>query len=441
MKVKMKWIFNLTVAVALAVSPLLRPCRPAPRLRRTLPSRPHRRNPRVVGSDLGLAGKIGEAIKNAPVGKGKGQIDPGAPPGVFGIPGAPQVNYILAIFWAIWVGWIFSTVGAFGGIMAGVGHMSVYGLGDYARTFKDTVPALNKTLTDSIRTSNQWLVGLSAVLSVINYLKSKRMSWPLGLALGAGSIVGAFSAASLTGGKVSFSQYQGWFGFFVLVVAGFLFYETTPRGAGQQEGGQSSDPGFRTNREGKRGCLRFGRMRQGLGNHPVDFHLLRFGIQLQPHLGLFRWCRYCGNFRIHRRRWRISLCTLFNHFCRTSHVYRGRHFRPGRVHQYGHEHHHLYPTGWGGHGLGPRRHPAGGGFHRLHDWPTDAKVHSGHLAEAIVHRPGPVCRDRLLHQGVLRPGLGAHVKSVFRARTAADRGTGRIHHPHVEQVNGHAGIV
>ena len=122
--------------------------------------------------------------------------------------------------------------------------MSVYGLGDYARSFKDTLPALNKTLTDSIRTSNQWLVGLSSILSVINYLKSKRMSWPLGLALGAGSIVGAFSAASLTGGKVSFSQYQGWFGFFVLVVAGFLFYETTPTGPGQQEGGQGGGSGF-----------------------------------------------------------------------------------------------------------------------------------------------------------------------------------------------------
>lgn len=200
--------------------------------------------PQVVGSNLGLAGKIGEAIKNAPVGKGKGEIDPNAPRGVFGIPGAPQVNYVLAVFWAIWVGWIFSTVGAFGGVMAGVGHMSVYGLGDYARTFKDTVPALNRTLTDSIRTSNQWLVGLSSILSVINYLKSKRLSWPLGLALGAGSIVGAFSAASLSGGKVSFSQYQGWFGFFVLVVAGFLFYETTPHGQASKKAAKAAAQAF-----------------------------------------------------------------------------------------------------------------------------------------------------------------------------------------------------
>jgi uncharacterized membrane protein YfcA len=184
----------------------------------------------TVGSDLGLAGKLGKEIAKAPAGKGSGQIDPAAPRGVFGVPGAPHVSTVVAFIWAIWVGWIFSTVGAFGGIMAGVGHMTIYGLGDYVSTFRNTAPGLNKTLTDSIRTSNQFLVGLSAIISVINYMRSKRMSWPLGLALGAGSIVGAFLAASISGGKVSFKQYQGWFGVFVLVVGAVLIYELTPKG-------------------------------------------------------------------------------------------------------------------------------------------------------------------------------------------------------------------
>lgn len=186
--------------------------------------------PKTVGSDLGLPAKLGQEIAKAPEGKGKGQIDPTAPRGAFGVPGAPQVNWFLALVWATWVGWIFSTVGAFGGIMAGVGHMTVYGLGDWVRTFRETAPGLNKTLTDSIRTSNQFLVGLSAILSVINYFKSRRMSWPLGLALGIGSIVGAFLSASISGGRVSFSQYQGWFGVFVLVVGFVLIYELTPKG-------------------------------------------------------------------------------------------------------------------------------------------------------------------------------------------------------------------
>jgi uncharacterized membrane protein YfcA len=193
-------------------------------------AKPAEEKPKAVGKDLGLPGKLGEAIAKAPEGKGKGQIDPGAPRGAFGIPGAPQVNYFLAILWAVWVGWIFSTVGAFGGIMAGVGHMTIYGLGDYARTFRESAPMLNKTLTDSIRTSNQFLVGLSALVSTINYLKAKRLAWPVGVALAAGSIAGALFIPWLTGGKISFKQYQGWFGLFVFVVGAFLFYETTPKG-------------------------------------------------------------------------------------------------------------------------------------------------------------------------------------------------------------------
>jgi uncharacterized protein len=208
--------------------------------------------PKPVGNNLGLPGKLGQEIAKAPEGKGKGQIDPAAPRGVFGIPGAPQVGLILSFLWATWVGWIFSSVGAFGGIMAGVGHMSVYGLGDYVRTFRDTAPGLNKTLTDSIRTSNQFLVGLSSILSVINYLKAKRMSWPLGLALGVGSIAGAYLAASLTGGKVSFSQYQGWFGVFVLIVGIVLFYETTPKGmAGKKKAKEAAQAFERSIKEKK----------------------------------------------------------------------------------------------------------------------------------------------------------------------------------------------
>ena len=206
--------------------------------------KPAEAKPKLVGNNLGLPAQLGEQIAKVPEGKGKGQIDPVAPRGAFGVPGAPQVGMLLAFLWATWVGWIFSTVGAFGGIMAGVGHMTVYGLGDYVRTFKDSAPGFNRTLTDSIRTSNQFLVGLSSILSVVNYLKSKRMSWPLGLALGVGSIVGAYLAASLTGGKVSFSQYQGWFGVFVLVVGFVLTYELTPMGQAGKKAAKTAAQNF-----------------------------------------------------------------------------------------------------------------------------------------------------------------------------------------------------
>jgi len=244
-----KWGLILTVAAAFAfvgANSLWAQTQPAAPAQQPAPAeqKPAEAKPKVVGSDLGLPAKLGQEIAKAPEGKGKGQIDPSAPRGVFGVPGAPQISWILLFLWATWVGWVFSSVGAFGGIMAGVGHMSVYGLGDYVRTFRDTAPGLNKTLTDSIRTSNQFLVGLSSIVSVINYLKSRRMSWPLGLALGAGSIVGAYLAASLTGGKTSFSQYQGWFGVFVLVVGFVLIYELTPKGQAGKKAAKAAAQAF-----------------------------------------------------------------------------------------------------------------------------------------------------------------------------------------------------
>ncbi len=177
-----------------------------------------------------FAGKLQDAIATAPAGMEKGQIDASKPVGFLGIPGGPQVNLVVAFFWAMWVGWIFSTVGAFGGVMAGVGHMTVFGLGGYAKSFKETAPALNKAITDSIRGSNQYLVGLSALISSFNYYRMGRLVLPLAIALGIGSILGAWGSVSLTAGKISFSQYQGYFGLFVLALGVYLFYETSSKG-------------------------------------------------------------------------------------------------------------------------------------------------------------------------------------------------------------------
>lgn len=207
-------------------------------------AQPSEAGKQVVGSNLDLPGKLGEAIKAVPLGEGKGKIDPNAPRGFLGIPGAPKVNPVLAFLWAIWVGWIFTTVGAFGGIMAGVGHMTVYGLGDYTKAFKKTAPAFNKVLTDCIRMANQWLVGLSSFIGTITYLRMGRLAWPLGIALGVGSITGAVLIPWLTGGKITLSQYMGWFGLVVFVIGGFLLYETTPRGQARKKEAKAAAQAF-----------------------------------------------------------------------------------------------------------------------------------------------------------------------------------------------------
>ena len=182
------------------------------------------------------AGSLEDAIAATPQGNEPGQIDPNAKPGFLNIPGAPSPSMVAGFFWAIWVGWIFSTVGAFGGIMAGVGHITVFGLADYGKSFKKTSPALNKLITDSIRVSNQWLVGLSGAVSSYNYYKMGRLVLPLGLMLAIGSISGSFLIPVITAGKISLKAYLGYFGLVVFIIGGFLFYETTPKGqAGKKE--------------------------------------------------------------------------------------------------------------------------------------------------------------------------------------------------------------
>lgn len=192
--------------------------------------------PAVKADDPALAkmDRLERAIASTPKGTGKGQINPDAPKGFLGIPGAPEVNPVMAFFWAVWVGWIFSTVGAFGGIMAGIGHMSVFGLGNYASSFGKGAD-LNKMVTDSIRVSNQWLVGCSAAVTSFKYASLGRIVLPLGLALGIGSIAGSILVPWLTAGKLSFKEYQGYFGLFVLVLGCYLFYETTPMGQARKQ--------------------------------------------------------------------------------------------------------------------------------------------------------------------------------------------------------------
>jgi len=171
------------------------------------------------------------------------EANPQGEPGYLGIPGGPQVNVIVGLLWAVWVGWIFSTVGAFGGIMAGVGHITIFGLGDYASSFGKGAK-LNKLVTDSIRVSNQWMVGCSAALSSFNYWKAGRLVLPLAIALGIGSIAGSWLVPWLTAGKISLKAYIGYFGLFVLFLGCYLFYETTPKGQASKKAAKQAADAF-----------------------------------------------------------------------------------------------------------------------------------------------------------------------------------------------------
>lgn len=197
----------------------------------------------ILWVDVAFADNLQNAIHAMPQGSALGHVDLAAEPGFLGIPGAPSINPVTSFLWAIWTGWIFSTVGAFGGVMAGVGHMSIYGLGDYAKSLGKGSP-LGNTVTDSIKASNQWLVGTSALISSFNYYRMGRLVLPLAVSLGLGSIIGAWASAYFTAGKVSFSSYQGYFGLFVLVLGVYLFWETSAAGQASKKKAKEAAKAF-----------------------------------------------------------------------------------------------------------------------------------------------------------------------------------------------------
>jgi uncharacterized membrane protein YfcA len=204
-----------------------------------------------TGSELttpGMPGKMKQAIEKslqdeAFAAQTKEVIKPGSEPGFLGIPGAPAPSLILGLLWAIWVGWIFSTVGAFGGIMAGVGHITIFGLADYAKAFGKGNP-VNNLLTDSIRVSNQWLVGLSGVISSFNYYRMGRLVAPLGICLAIGGVGGSWLVPELTAGKISLKAYIGYFGIIVFILGAFLVYELTPKGAARKKEAKAAAQAF-----------------------------------------------------------------------------------------------------------------------------------------------------------------------------------------------------
>lgn len=215
MKTSLKWIMCVMVIVGILASPILM-ATPA------------------------SADKLSDAIAQ---GITDGKIQKDAEPGFLGIPGAPDVNYIIGFLWAIWVGWIFSTVGAFGGIMAGVGHITIFGLGDYAKSFGKGHP-LNKLVTDSIRVSNQWLVGLSGLISSTNYYRMGRLVAPLGMCLAIGGVGGSWLVPELTAGKISLKAYIGYFGIAVLALGIILFRETTKAGQAKRKKAKEAAASF-----------------------------------------------------------------------------------------------------------------------------------------------------------------------------------------------------
>ncbi|MEW6670456.1 MAG: sulfite exporter TauE/SafE family protein, partial [Thermodesulfobacteriota bacterium] len=82
--------------------------------------------------------------------------------------------------------------------------------------------------------------------AIINYAKQKRLVTALGVFLGMGALFATLMVAYTTAGKISFSQYQGWFGLVIFVIGGFMVYEMTPKGQSGKKAAQEAAKAFET---------------------------------------------------------------------------------------------------------------------------------------------------------------------------------------------------
>ncbi|MBI3716944.1 MAG: sulfite exporter TauE/SafE family protein [Betaproteobacteria bacterium] len=116
--------------------------------------------------------------------------------------------------WAIFTGVVFSLVGAAGGILAVVGHISVLGLAD----------------ANMVKTMSQVVTIVTPLCSVPLYHRQRRVVFFLGLLFGVGGIAGALIGSWASARYLlDLHAYRQMFGLLTLAIAGRLLYELTPR--------------------------------------------------------------------------------------------------------------------------------------------------------------------------------------------------------------------
>lgn len=123
---------------------------------------------------------------------------------------ALDFNPYLAFAWSVLAGFIMSMGGGGGSILAGVGHISILGIGD----------------ANLIKVVNQILELTSRALSVPLYHRQKRLVWPLAIVFSVGAPFGAIAGAWFSVAYFSdMSVYQPVFGALVVAVAARVLLE------------------------------------------------------------------------------------------------------------------------------------------------------------------------------------------------------------------------
>jgi uncharacterized membrane protein YfcA len=121
-----------------------------------------------------------------------------------------QFNPLVALGWSVLAGFFMAMGAGGGGILAGIGHFSILGIGD----------------ANAIKVANQVLELASRGVSVPLYQRQGRMVWALALAYGSGAPVGAVLGSWVSKAYLSdLAAYRAVFGILLIAVAARLLYE------------------------------------------------------------------------------------------------------------------------------------------------------------------------------------------------------------------------
>lgn len=146
----------------------------------------------------------------------------------FGIAGV-DANPIGLLLWGIFVGYVFTSVGAAGGILAGVGHMSIFGL----------------KKANVVKPMNQILTLVSPIVGTPLYLREKRIVVPTAVVLGLGGIAGALIGSTLSHSFLKeMSSFQPFFGLVTLGISIRIAYECTGKFISGQKEVQAANKHF-----------------------------------------------------------------------------------------------------------------------------------------------------------------------------------------------------
>jgi uncharacterized protein len=128
-------------------------------------------------------------------------------------------HHLLAFAWCVLAGFLMSMGGGGGGILVGVGHISILGVTD----------------ANMIKVVNQILEFSSRIISVPLYQRQRRLVWSVAMIYGIGAPLGAICGSWLSESHLAnMSSYRTWFGVLVTFVAARVLYEGWAKAALQR---------------------------------------------------------------------------------------------------------------------------------------------------------------------------------------------------------------